>query len=308
MRNVSQAIFATEPNRILWLLGLIGVATANLPNTPPAQSGHFASGTALLLGYGLSAALMLRWGKNIWVRRLHVVANTLLLLLVASQVLLGVNRLYKFGFLSPVPQDQATRSLLFIKFGLESPSVTAVSGKEYGWTTPNDGKPLGGNWRLDGDAILQADCGCSGNQVQDTLTIDNRFPLLIFNDPVFGNFDYSAEFKIDSGQVDQYAGLAFRIANEFNYYVVRASASEQSVTLARFNNGSRQVLASFPAAVKLGQWHTLQLSVTDIVIRIQLDGQPIGETTDDGWRTGRVGLGTKSDSIARFRHIKVVGQ
>jgi hypothetical protein len=37
-----------------------------------------------------------------------------------------------------------------------------------------------------------------------------------------------------------------------------------------------------------------------------LDGQLVGQTGDDGWQTGRVSLGTKADSVARFRSISAV--
>src|SRR6266536_4933061 len=47
-----------------WLLGLAGVATAQLPGVGPGLSGHFVNGTYLLAGYGLSAALMLRWQRH----------------------------------------------------------------------------------------------------------------------------------------------------------------------------------------------------------------------------------------------------
>jgi len=293
---------------LVWILGLIGVLVANLPSAPPANSGHFFSGTLLLVGYGVSAALMLRFGKNIWIRRLHVTANTLLLFVVVTQVLAGINRLYKFELWSPVPQDQSTRSLLSIKFGLTSPPATAVRDQNFSWTAPSDGQSFGGNWKLDSNSILQSDCGCSGNLIGDTLTINNRFPLLIFNNPVLGDGDYSAEFKIEAGQVDQYAGLAFRIVNPQNYYVVRASASEQNVTLARFDNGSRTVVRSFPAKVQRGEWQAVRVNLRGAEVTIRLNDQTIGAVTDDVWLTGRLGLGTKADSVTRFRNIIAIGK
>src|SRR5215218_4825858 len=183
---------------VLWALGLISVALANRPGAPPGGSGHFWVGTALLGSYSLSAMLMLRWRQQRWVRRFHITANTLLLALVLYQIPLGVNRLYKFGIIGPVPQDQATRSLLMIKFGLESPAATAAD-RTYTWATPADGESISGEWRQDGDSIVQANCGCSGNVIWDTLTIGNRFPLLVFRTPVFEDLDYRAMFRIESG-------------------------------------------------------------------------------------------------------------
>ncbi len=293
---------------VLWALGIASVALVDHPGVTPGNSGHFWVGTALLGSYSLSAVLMLRWRHQRWVRRLHITANTLLLALVLYQIPLGVNRLYKFGIIGPVPQDQATRSLLMIKFGLESPPVTAPRGQTTTWASPTEGQAFGGEWRLDDGALVQADCGCSGNAIWDFVTISNRFPLLILDGPVFGNGTFTTAFNIESGQVDQYAGLAFRIVNQDNYYVVRASASEQSVTLARFNNGARQVLASFPAPVQRGAWQILTVQATGADVTMLLDGQEVGKASDDGWQTGRVGLGTKADSITRFRGISAVSR
>jgi hypothetical protein len=290
---------------LITALGVGSVIVANLAGIKPGNSGHFVTAIVLLVGYTLSAILMFRWGKQRWVRRLHVGANTALLIVVVLQILAGTNRLYKFNLLAPIPQDQTTRALLAIKFGLDAPPATATRGQTYAWTAPNQGRAVGGVWRVDADSILQADCGCSGNLVWDTLTINNRFPLLVFEDPVFRDAEYSAEFNIEMGQVDQYAGLAFRIVNEDNYYIARASASEQSVSLARFDNGARQVLMTTPAQVSLNQWQHLQVGLVGSKIKIFLNDQLLNAVRDEGWLSGRVGLGTKADSITRFRRISV---
>src|SRR6266540_7491729 len=120
---------------VLWALGIASVALVDHPGVTPGNSGHFWVGTALLGSYSLSAVLMLRWRHQRWVRRFHITANTLLLAVVLYQIPLGVNRLYKFGIIGPVPQDQATRGLLMIKFGLESPAATAAD-RTYMWSTP----------------------------------------------------------------------------------------------------------------------------------------------------------------------------
>lgn len=293
---------------VTWTIGLEGVALAHRDGAPPAMSGHFITACILLAGYTASAVLMFKYGHNVWVRRLHIAANSLLLLLVASQFLLGVNRLYKFDLLPDVPQSQFARSILQIKFGLHSPTESAEPGHTYTWDTPDQGMIYGGSWSGSDGVISQTDCACSGNPVVNYLTLDGRFPLLAFSEPVFADFAMSAEFRIISGSIDQYAALAFRIVDQNNYYAVRASASEQSVSLARFNNGTRQVLRVFPAKIVLGHWQSLQLAVVDDEIAITLDGLAVGTVTDDGWKTGLLGLGTKADSVAAFRNVTATEQ
>jgi hypothetical protein len=275
---------------IIWLMGLAGVVIANLADVKPGGSGHFLFATGILVGFLVSGALMLKQREKRWVRLFHAIGNSLLLIFLVYQILLGVNRLYKFGMLSPVPQDRSTRSLLAIKFGLDSPAISAIPSQNYEWKTPAVGKVFSGNWQLDKDSILQSDTTKS-------------FPLLVFQQPVFGDLEYSAEFLIESGQEDRYAGIAVRIIDENNYYVVRASASEQSVTFARFNNGDRQIIQTFPSKVAFQQWQTLKVIATGTEFKLFLNDRSIGVIQDRGWQTGKVGLGTKADSVTRFRKI-----
>ena len=275
---------------LIWLMGLASVAIANLEDVKPAGSGHFLFATGIIAGFLVSAALMLKQRQRKWVRLLHAFGNSLLLLFLVYQILLGINRLYKFGMLSPVPQDQATRSFLAIKFGLNSPSVSAIASQLYQWKTPEEGQALSGNWQLDQNSILQS-------------STSESFPLLVFQQPIFGDFEYSAEFLIESGQADRYAGIAFRIIDENNYYIVRASASEQSVTFSRFNNGSRQILQTFSSNVAFQEWQILKVIAKGAEFKLFLNNQVVGEIQDKGWKTGRVGLGTKADSVTRFRKI-----
>ena len=55
---------------------------------------------------------------------------------------------------------------------------------------------------------------------------DERFPLLIYDGETFGDFKLTTRFKIINGGLEQMAGIAFRIQNETNFYVVRASCSQ----------------------------------------------------------------------------------
>ena len=174
---------------------------------------------------------------------------------------------------------------------VSAPSASATNSSTYTFTSPADGKAYAGDWKLDSDStILQS-------------STSNSFPLLVFNAPVFKDFDYATEFKIESGVEDQYAALAFRIVDEKNYYAVRASASEQSVTFARFDNGSRSVLQTWPATVKLAEWQALRVSMRGADTTIVLNGTAVGKISDERLTSGKVGLGTKADSVTRFKAV-----
>jgi hypothetical protein len=176
----------------------------------------------------------------------------------------------------------------------QSPKVTAKTGKTYTFSSARQGAAHGGTWKDDKNSILQAD---SSGKV--------AFPLLVFNSPRFGDVDYSGEFLIESGNADRYAGFVFRLRNAGDYYAVRFSASENNVFFARFDAGVRTILQSFDATIGSKQWHTMRLSARKDAVTIFLDGRKVGTASDAKWRVGKVGLGTKADSVTRFRRLSI---
>jgi hypothetical protein len=173
-------------------------------------------------------------------------------------------------------------------------TVSAKAGKTYAFSSAKQGTAFGGIWKDDKSSILQADG--SGKVA---------FPLLVFDSPRFGNLDYSGELLIESGNEDRYAGFVFRLRDRGDYYAVRFSASENNVFFARFDRGARTILQSFDAAVSSKQWHTGRLIVRKDAVTIFLDGRKVGTASDANWLVGRVGLGTKSDSVTRFRNLRI---
>ena len=176
----------------------------------------------------------------------------------------------------------------------QSPTIAAVAGKTYTVLSARQGVAHGGAWKDDKASILQADS--SGSVA---------FPLFVFNSPRFGNLDYTGEFLIESGNEDRYAGFVFRLRSAGDYYAVRFSASENNVFFARFDGGAPTVLRSFNAPVRNGQWHRVRLAVRKAVVTIFLDGREVGTASDAKWLTGKVGLGTKADSVTRFRKVSI---
>jgi hypothetical protein len=290
-----------------WLLGLAGVWNSGLPDVKPGESGHFIVGSFLLLGFTLSTWLIMRHRIHAWARRLHVAANGLLIVVLFYQALLGINRLYKFNLLGPVPQAHGVRKLLAIKFGLVSPPVTARAGQQYTGTMASAGPAFGGTWRSEPGAVLFEGDRYSQSQLWGFLTTEKHSPLLVFGDRVFGNGEFSVEFQMEPNSTNAYAGLAFRLVDEHNYYMVSAAA-DQRVTLARWNNGARQVLLAAPATVRYGQWHGMRVVTAGDAISLYLDGRLAGVIHDEGWKTGMWGLGAKGKRTVRFRDVHAIGR
>ena len=72
---------------------------------------------------------------------------------------------------------------------------------------------------------------------------DYRFPLAIYKPISAKNVDVSLRFKAVAGSVDQAGGIALRLIDPDNYYVLRANALEDNVRFYRVTNRRRVQVA-----------------------------------------------------------------
>ncbi len=135
---------------------------------------------------------------------------------------------------------------------------------------------------------------------------DEHFPLLIIDDDVYGDFTLTTRFKTVSGTAEQMAGVAFRIQDEKNYYVVRASSIGNSFRFYKFVNGQRTAPIGPEVAIAKGVWHELTVECKGNQIRCLLNGQEaIPLLTDSTFPVGKIGFWTKSDSVSYFTDLKL---
>jgi hypothetical protein len=109
------------------------------------------------------------------------------------------------------------------------------------------------------------------------------------------------KFKPISGKEDQAGGLVWRWKDGDNYYIARANALENNVSLYYTQNGRRNTIKYVDAPVAKNQWHTLRVEFIGKRIRVALDGKRYIELDDeriDG--PGAVGVWTKADSVTAF--------
>jgi hypothetical protein len=137
---------------------------------------------------------------------------------------------------------------------------------------------------------------------------DEHFPLLIFDDEVYGDFALTTRFKTVRGAAEQMAGIAFRIQNETNYYVVRASSLGKTFKFYRVVNGVRGVPVGPEVPVPGGVWHEMTVECKNNQIRALLDGKELINLTDkvDPLKSGKIGFWTKSDSVSYFADTKII--
>ena len=130
---------------------------------------------------------------------------------------------------------------------------------------------------------------------------DEHFPLLVFDGYSYGDFTLTTRFKIVSGTAEQMAGVGFRIQDEKNFYVVRASALDKNFRFYKFVNGIRSAPIGPDVAITKNEWHEIKVQCQGNQIICWLDGQGlIPPLNDNSFASGKVGLWTKSDAVSYF--------
>src|SRR5215208_6881866 len=162
---------------------------------------------------------------------------------------------------------------------------------------PEGAEVFSGTWevRPESDAPSMPNALCQNGEAQ--------FPALVLSDEEYGDLAMTTSFKPISGEEDQAAGLIFRVQDEGNYYIVRANALEDNVTIFKYVNGRRSELASESTAIEPGGWQELRVEDTGDNIRALLGKKEVVEATDEEFRSGRVGLWTKADSVTCFDSV-----
>jgi hypothetical protein len=127
------------------------------------------------------------------------------------------------------------------------------------------------------------------------------FPWCVRADAVLSDGWVEVKFKPISGKEDQAGGVVWRWKDGDNYYVARANALENNVSLYYTARGIRKTLKYVDAPVAPGQWHTLRVDFTGSRIGVSLDGKRYIDFDDSHIvGSGAVGVWTKADSVTAF--------
>jgi hypothetical protein len=127
------------------------------------------------------------------------------------------------------------------------------------------------------------------------------FPWCVKSGTALADGFVEVKFKPISGREDQAGGLVWRWKDGDNYYVARANALENNVSLYYTERGSRKTLKYVDAPVARGTWHTLRVEFAGTRIAVSLDGKRYIELDDKHiGGPGSVGVWTKADSVTSF--------
>ena len=163
-----------------------------------------------------------------------------------------------------------------------------------GWTCGSTG---GGTpkWTVEADTAAP-----SGSNVLKQAG-KGPFPWCIKQGTSLANGSVEVKFKPLAGREDQAGGLVWRWKDGDNYYVARANALENNVSLYYTERGRRQTIKYVEAPVLGNTWHTLRVVFQGTHIAVALDGKTYIEQSDSHIAgSGPVGVWTKADSVTAF--------
>ncbi len=127
------------------------------------------------------------------------------------------------------------------------------------------------------------------------------YPWCVKKDVSLEDGFVEVKFKPISGREDQAAGLIWRWQNGDNYYIARANALEDNVTIYHTIKGKRTEKKRASRKVVSNQWHILRVDFHGNKFKVSFDGQAALEWEDDTFKeAGAVGIWTKADSVILF--------
>ncbi|MFM7103510.1 MAG: hypothetical protein ACKO3N_20375 [Verrucomicrobiota bacterium] len=185
-----------------------------------------------------------------------------------------------------------------------------------GWESVLAGQGAAPEWKLVYDAVPSAFQALSeqapqvnrrGVLAQVSMDpTDERFPVAWWSGERFGDFTARLRLKLVAGKHEQLAGLVFRATDARNFYVARASALGNNVRFYKFVNGERSAPIGPDLPVESGRWHELTVRCEGNRIDISWNGRPaIPTLTDNSFVVGRIGVLTKSDTVAYFSDLRL---
>ena len=127
------------------------------------------------------------------------------------------------------------------------------------------------------------------------------FPVCIKDDTSLKDGFVEVKFKPVAGKEDQAGGVIWRVQDANNYYISRANALEDNVTIFHTINGKRVAFKNINTKVTSGVWHTLRVDFKGNKFTVTFDGNKVIDATDESFaNAGKVGVWTKADSVTLF--------
>ena len=171
-----------------------------------------------------------------------------------------------------------------------------------GWTATQTGTGTA-KWAIEKDDAAPSKPNVLKQSGQAT------FPVCIKNDTNLKDGFVEVKFKPVAGKEDQAGGVIWRAKDSNNYYIARANALENNVTIYHTVNAHRTEKKRTKTTVGTNQWHTLRVDFQGNHFTVTLDGKKAIEWDDDTFKeAGKVGVWTKADSVTLFDDFTYTGK
>jgi hypothetical protein len=171
-----------------------------------------------------------------------------------------------------------------------------------GWTTTQTGSGAA-KWSIEKDDSAPSKPNVLKQSGEAT------YPVCFKNDTNTKDGFVEVKFKPIAGKEDQAGGVIWRLRDANNYYIARANALENNVTIYHTINGKRTEKKRTKMEVTSGQWHRLRVDFRDNRFTVTFDGKRAIEWEDDTFKNaGKVGVWTKADSVTAFDDFRYENQ
>ena len=135
------------------------------------------------------------------------------------------------------------------------------------------------------------------------------YPVCLKNETSLKDGFVEVKFKPISGKEDQAGGVVWRAKDSDNYYIARANALEDNVTIYHTVKGKRSEKRRTGRKVASGEWHTLRVDFSGEHFTVTFDGKKAIEWDDKTFTAaGMVGVWTKADSVTLFDDFSYGGK
>ena len=127
------------------------------------------------------------------------------------------------------------------------------------------------------------------------------YPVCLKDDTNLKDGFVEVKFKPLSGKEDQAGGVIWRAKDSNNYYIARANALEDNVTIYHTISGRRTEKKRARMKVASNQWHDLRVDFQGSHFTVSFDGKNALDWDDETFKdAGKVGVWTKADSMTLF--------
>jgi hypothetical protein len=134
---------------------------------------------------------------------------------------------------------------------------------------------------------------------------EGTYPWCVKKDVSIADGFAEVKFKPMAGKEDQAGGIVWRWKDGDNYYIARANALEDNVTIYHTIKGTRGSFKNVDKKVASNQWHALRVDFHGNRFTVTFDGEKVIEADDDTIKgAGAVGVWTKADSVTLFDDFK----